>query len=423
MPSITDRIWRPRATLLLCLSALVVYGYWRRQSESPAMESSVSRYSISADSAALLGQPQNAFFASLYKQIIPLSDENIAFSPTSVFVGLMMTAEGATGETRSQLDQVLNIGPMQRRHEAISSLLQLWQQEDSVLFALANRIFVERSLQLNHSFQQLTSAHYFAEASPADFKYSAEKERQRINTYIESATESLIRDLLPRKSLSANTRLVLTNALYFKANWATKFTSGAMEPFRLMNGQEVDTQMMVQQARMRILQRDGYRVCEVPYKGENFVLDVFLPDDVRGMAVVDRAVVSGDAVEAMDTVRQQPMQLVQLKLPKMKMTTDTLQLKQALKALGMIRAFDASNAEFDGIAAEPLWIDEVYHKAAVEFTETGTEAAAATAVVAVALSVVHGPPAIQVHCDHPFMFVIRDVRVNAPLFVGRVMNP
>jgi len=218
------------------------------------------------------------------------------------------------------------------------------------------------------------------------------------------------------------TRLVLTNAIYFKGKWEEEFDPEATweEPFYLPDGSSVEVDMMHRVAWLSYTEGElggvRYQAVELPYAGEELAMVVLLPERA-GFAAFEGAL-DAEALEAILAGLRRAQ--VELALPRFSFTS-TFQLSAALRDLGMLRAFTDA-ADFSGMdGARDLHIDEVYHKAFIEVSEEGTEAAAATGV-AIALAVAP-QQSVVVRVDHPFLFLIRDRVTGAVLFLGRVLDP
>jgi len=223
--------------------------------------------------------------------------------------------------------------------------------------------------------------------------------------------------------VNATTRLVLANAIYFLGIWGDPFPKRltAAAPFHLTASESHDVPMMHQAELFRFAVTDGVKVLEMFYKGLALAMTLVLPDQKGGL----------DAVEA----RLSPATLdawfgalaadrVDVALPRFEVDpAGSLALQPTLEALGMPLAFNPNNADFTGITTPSLSIDNVFHKAFVKLDEDGTEAAAATAVVAHTRRLGPPPPKVEFHADHPFLFFLRDVRSGMILFMGRVSDP
>ncbi|MCK5212952.1 MAG: serpin family protein, partial [Dehalococcoidia bacterium] len=237
--------------------------------------------------------------------------------------------------------------------------------------------------------------------------------------WVEEQTEDRIKDLIPEGGINTMTRLVLTNAVYFNAAWASQFEEGFTSPgpFYLLDGREIEVPLMRQTDSFRHGTGPDFDVIELPYDGYELSMVIMVPQTGHFETFeqsLDYAVVQS-AIDGLKTGQ------VALAMPRFKMET-SFSPNEALAQLGMGIAFEPSVADFSGMdGTRDLFISDVIHKAFVEVDEAGTEAAAATAVVMEATAMPAEPVALTI--DRPFVFLIRDVETNTILFVGRVMNP
>jgi serpin B len=218
------------------------------------------------------------------------------------------------------------------------------------------------------------------------------------------------------------TRMVLTNAIYFKSNWAEQFEKSATRdgPFHLAAGGDVTAAMMHQQHRMNYMEGDRFQMVEIPYLGHQFSMLVFLPREVTGLAEFEKTLNADDLDKWLKSVR---FRKVELFLPRFK-TTSQFSLSTVLKAMGMTDAFSPGTADFSGMTtAEKMFISEVIHKAYVDVNEEGTEAAAATAVAMLGTAMPRPEEPVVFKADHPFVYLIRHRMTGSILFVGRLVDP
>jgi len=376
----------------------------------------------------MLVSGNNAFALDLYQQL-RTQEGNLFYSPYSISLALGMTYAGARGETETQMSEVLHFGlPQARLHPAFNALAQelakrgeATSEEDQPLqLDIANAVWAQEDYTFLDEFLDLIATHYGAGIRLGNFITQAETIRQEINTWVSDQTHGKIEDLVPQGALDAMTRMVLVNAIYFKADWREQFDpeSTSEAPFHLLAGSEVNVPMMsAERFGLPYIRGDGYQAIELPYKGDTAVMDILLPDADKFSAFE----ASLDA-QTLETILSglQPVS-ARLRMPKFKFASE-FSLAEYLAESGMSDAFDASRADFSGMTGNrDLYIDNVYHKAFVAVDEAGTEAAAATAVV---MKITSAPVIdLELTIDRPFLFVIRDLPSGQILFVGRVMNP
>ena len=383
---------------------------------------------VSKDTAAV-AEGGNAFGFDLYARLAEKKG-NLFFSPSSIHTALAMTYAGARGDTASQMAGTLHYELEGRRlHPAFSKLIQQLnnprldrEKKPAYELIVSNALWGQRGYPFRDSFTNLAQASYEAGLEQMDFARQPEPSRVRINDWVAEKTRQKIKDLIPPGCITPLTRLVLTNAIYFKSNWAQKFQKRATrdEAFRLAPGRSVRAPMMRQQKRHRYMESSLLQALELPYRFHDLSMVVLLPRKVAGLAAVEKAL--GAKALAGWLAQLRPVS-VEVTLPKFKYTSQ-FELAPTLKSMGMADAF-SGRADFSGMTtAEKLFISNVIHKAFVAVDEEGTEAAAATAVIMRATGMIRQPERPKVFkADHPFLFLIRHRASGAILFVGRVADP
>jgi serpin B len=346
---------------------------------------------------------------------------NLFFSPYSISTALAMTYAGARGETEKQMANALHFTlPNQRLYNAFGTLQkQLVQDEKSrgYQLLLANALWGPKSVTPLKEFLDLNQYYYGAGFSQLDFANETEKSRQIINHWVEEKTKEKIKELIPQGGVDRLTLLVLTNAIYFKGEWKTKFETKDTKraDFAISAKDKVEIDLMHITENFKYYADKRLEVIELPYKGDELSMLVFLPKETEGIKEIENTLTAKSInvlLSKMETTK------VDVYFPKFKMTWGTFSLNNALIALGMRDAFGAG-ADFSGIyGGRGIWISNVFHKAFIEVNEEGTEAAAATAVVMMKVAL-----NIEFRADHPFIFIIKDNRSGSILFMGRVMNP
>jgi serpin B len=398
--------------------------------EAPRSPPGAAAAPPSTDELVGLAKSHNAFALDFYARA-RAAKGNLALSPLSIATALTMTWAGARGETAAQMQKVLHLeGSPDRALDAAGKLVASYEGAgQKVTLRLANRLFGEKSYTFDAGYLDRIRAAFGAPLEPVDFRGGADVTRQHINAWVAAQTQDRIKDLLPPASVDAAARLVLVNAIYFLGDWAQPFKKEATGPasFSTTAADRKDVPTMHQTADLRFAAADHVKVLELPYQGGDLTMTLVLPDAADGL----------DAVEARLTPSTLDAWLgalaatkVVVSLPKIEIDPPTpLSLADTLQAMGMPLAFDPARADFTGIANPPspadrLYVTRVFHKAFVKVDEKGTEAAAATAVVLSprALRRQEQPPA-EFKADHPFLFLLRDVRSGMILFMGRVSDP
>lgn len=366
------------------------------------------------------------FALDLYRQLKG-NGENIFFSPYSISEALGMTYVGARAETESQMAKALCFSLDQTRlHHAFADLrhqLGARQQEDSVELDIANMLWPQSGYKLKPEFLNTCKQAYGVEIRQLDYVGNTEGSRQTINSWVAERTRNKILDLIPPNVLGPVTRLVLTNAVYFKAAWKAAFDSLQTQdaPFILANSETTYRKFMNRQAQFLYTQTPTAQVLQIPYRNDGFSMLILLPKAVDGLPKLEESL-TADSIRNWRAHLQ--TNIVNVFLPKFKLTS-TFRLKELLASLGMTNAFD-STADFSGVTDQDrLCINEVIHKAFVYVSEEGTEAAAATAVVMgmIETSVGLEPTIIQFRADHPFLFLICENSTGAVLFLGKLTDP
>lgn len=375
----------------------------------------------------------NAFAVELYGQLGNQSG-NLFFSPESISTALAMTYAGARADTASEMAKTLHFAlPPGQSHPAMSALLRDRNAaHDGYQLKEADALWVEKSYSLLPEFLKLNKDNYEAGLNQVDFKNATEESRQTINLWVEQRTENKIRELLGPGSLNSDTRLVLTNAIYFKGDWEKPFKKEDTkdEDFHLTAAQAIKTPLMHMTSGIHGLNYfdgDSFQALEIPYKNKELSMIVLLPKAIEGLSAFEQSLSPAKMQQLLDQLR--PAGKVIVTMPKFKIEAQ-FGLGDTLIAMGMKEAFDRNMADFSGMASRKtmqrdgnLYISAVIHKAYVDVNEEGTEAAAATAVAVRMTGVPSRRPSIIFCADHPFMFLIRDNRSGSILFIGRVTNP
>jgi serpin B len=365
-----------------------------------------------------------AFGLDLYGQLNKEAG-NLFLSPFSISTALGMVAAGAHGDTLDEMTKVLYLPKY--APAAFSAVLKSLNEEPDAKkrgFALttANALWAQKGYPWKPEYKKLVATAYGAGLFDVDFISTPEEARGAINTWVQKETQEKIKDLLPRGAVTRDTRLVLTNAIYFKGTWLDPFKKEATKdlPFTLADGMKVEAPLMFRRGGYGYAETDALQVLDLPYVGRRISMTVILPRKPNGLPAVEKDL-TGDKLAAMLKSLRLEKQ-VHVYLPRFK-TEKSFTLNQPLKALGMKAAF--SGADFSGMhtGGEQLDITAVIHKAFVDVNEEGTEAAAATGVVVGLTSAAPPPKPKYFKADHPFLFLIRDHKTGSMLFLGRVENP
>ena len=366
----------------------------------------------------------NSFAFDLYRQLAK-NKGNIFFSPYSISSALAMTYAGARGETARQMAEVMHFNLAQEKlHPAFFELTSIFNAPGKdYQLSVANALWGQIDYEFLPDFVEITNKYYGAGFKEVDYVGAREQARQMINLWVAGKTNGRIKDILQSEDLTELTRLVLTNAIYFKGKWQIQFKPEATKtmPFQVSANERVDVPMMHQVAKFNYAENDQAQVLELPYAGGDLSMVILLPKPGYELAELE-SMLSPELVQSW--LSDLSMEKVEVFLPRFKLE-ERFVLNRELQRLGMVDAFDEVRADFSGMTPGPqLYISTVIHKAFVEVNEEGTEAAAATAVVMnakMSVSVMERPHLFL--ADHPFVFAIRDLRSGSILFMGRLSRP
>jgi len=378
--------------------------------------------------ASAVAQANNAFALDLYANLRE-QPGNLFLSPHSIHVALAMTSAGARGQTAQQMANVLHFTlPQDKLPGAFAGLIKDLNTGgkigDRELYKLvvANALWAQKDYPFHADFQNVVSANYGAALGRVDFINATEDARLEINRWVEKQTNDKIKDLLQPGVLTPLTRLVLTNAIYFKSNWANQFPKFATRdaPFHVTSDKTTQVKMMHQAERFAYLEADGLQAVELPYIGNRLSMVVLLPAKVDALGELEKTLTGAKLTEWVGGLKARR---VQLALPRFTFSSQ-FSLSRTLQSLGMTDAFSPAAADLSGIATvDKLFIQAVIHKAFVDVNEEGTEAAAATAVAIGVKAILEPDQPVVFTADHPFLFVIRHRDSGTILFLGRVVNP
>lgn len=343
-------------------------------------------------------------FANSVERILARAGGNTVFSPTGVAVAFAMASAGARGRTVDDIAGVFGFPEQPRLHAAMSALTSVLDGQADL--SLANSLWAQAGFDIEPEFADTLAAHYGAGVWMTDFVRDPGGSRSAINGWVASATRDRIPELLGEGAIGERTRLVLVNAVYLKAAWATAFSESATAgaPFHRADGATVSVPTMrATGLDARYVLGDGYTAVELPYVGGELAMLIVVPDDAgASFPQLGTGLTAGP---------------VNLALPRWE-SRAALDLASVMTELGLA----LPGGDLSGIAPD-LEIGTAVHAADITVDEQGTEAAAATAIVIRTTSAVVGPPPVDIVVDRPFLFAVRHVSTGAPLFVGRVMDP
>ena len=356
------------------------------------------------------------------------SGKSFIYSPLSITYVLGMTNDAAVGETEKELEQTLGFheGGIQAVNDFCKKLIDgLPKVDNKVQLNIANAIFLNKNYQLKQQFEQDMQEYYDAKAEALDF--SSPETLSYINDWCSKKTNGMIPTILD--GVNPNVVSYLLNAIYFKADWASKFDekNTKTETFTTENG-TTQLPLMHQKVLISYLKNATCSAVIIPYGSGLWNMTVLLPeagkttDDVINMAVNSTLLNNqGWCDNPGDTF--QPCE-VDLKLPRFKTASDTDNLGEGglislLRQMGIRRVFDSYSAQIPNMTDVPVYIKMMRQKAAIEVNEEGSEAAAVTAAGFVNTSMPQEYPKASFHANRPFVYVIREASSGVILFVGK----
>jgi serpin B len=358
-------------------------------------------------------------------------DGNIAFSPVSIGVTLGMARAGADGRSADQLDAFFDATDPGTLHRSLNGAVESLQaltgpvqlasgDMGEIELTNANALWGQSGATWQDAFLDELRRGYDASMWTADYAHDPGQARIDINDWVAEHTREHIRDLIPDGVLTTDTRLVLTNAMFFKAPWTDELDPvDGKQPFTTAAGDEVKAHFMTTTASLDVQQGDGWQAVSLPYAGGKLAMTFILPDEGK-LARFEKGL--DDDLLHQALTGGEPT-LVELTLPKFDLAQRT-PVSEVLKGLDVTEPF-TTETDFEPMSTDPdvqpLHLSDVLHQATVTIDEHGTEASAATAAVFETVGAPIGATAIDL--DSPFLFVIHDTANGTPLFIGRVSDP
>lgn len=381
----------------------------------------------------------SAFSLELHQTMVKMGNNNevannVVVSPLSIAITLALASAGAQGATRKQIAAVLKLPEGDPLHEFSSQLKSVVLADGSgqggPLLNFVNRTWVEQTLKLRPSFQKLLKDSYGSEVGSVDFLHEPNEAREKVNAWAKEETNGRIEDLLPEGSIDASTRMVLSNALYFKGAWDNPFAESNTKDseFYLLDGTSLKVPMMQSKKNQYIKSFQTFKALRLRYAAGNdrriFSMYILLPHEKKGLQDLEQSLTQEALSHALSQITLE-VPVTDFQLPKFKISCG-FEVLQALQTLGLTLPFsqDADFTEMlDSTVTDDLYISNIFHKAFVEVNEKGTEAAAATgAVIRLKCAPMFGQSEDFV-ADHPFLFVIKEELTKVILFTGHVTNP
>lgn len=369
-------------------------------------------------------EASNNFTFKIFSEIEnEYSDENIFFSPLSMTMALSMAMNGADGETKQQIKDVIDFGNFtdEEINAAFKSLHDAFETLDSkVEISLANSGWYKENYSLVENYRNILIDYYYAEIAGLDFLDPASVDI--INDWIADKTKDKIKDMI--SELDPSTVLVLVNAIYFNGSWTYEFDEDETYDgvFRGLNNENINCKMMKSgKVKTKFYITEERTVATLPYGDGNFEMVLYMPTSDSDLQTV---ISDMDAEKLSNVLNMAEEDSIVVNMPKFKIETETISIKDMLRNLGMEIPF-SDMADFTNIFGpdHTILISDVMHKAFIEVNEEGTEAAAATVVVFIESSIGGGSDEVILYFNRPFIFFIREVSSAEILFAGKLIKP
>jgi serpin B len=382
------------------------------------------------DATAPLAEGNNRFAWSLY-ETLEGKPGNLFVSPASISGAFGLLYPGAAGETATQMAAVFGFDGLPA--EAFAGTQNTLNgavvaDTDKTKLTVANAVWLREGSTLQAPYRNAVEGIMKAKVALVDFTKPAAA-AGLINSWVEDHTNDKIHDLIPPSAIRPGlTELILTNAVWFKADWNSPFKAEATQDgtFYAPTG-EITAKLMSQTLKKaRYLSRDGYGALDLDYAGDDYALTVILPDAQDGLPGVAAAMTPDSFTALLSDMDNAETKRVHLVLPKVSIEAD-YELNDAMIALGMGDAFTGA-ADFSGLieGAGPgdLFISKVLHKTFLDIDEKGTEAAAATAIMMERTAIfIPDEEPVEFRADHPFLIALRHKPTGTVMFIGRIEAP
>lgn len=362
-----------------------------------------------------LVEGNSAFAVQLYGKL-GSSEGNLLFSPYSISSALGMTYAGARGNTAKQMRDVLHVqlsqGELSRAFKGLNRELLAAAGRGGQTLDIANGLFLTGG-NVSDGYKAVLKKDFDAGIFSGGLA--------AVNDWVKRKTGGKIEKILD--GLNPNSVCVILNAIYFKGVWEKQFDRNATRdaPFTVSPTRRVTVPLMYQHGSFTALAEKEFQAVSLPYRGNGLSMVVLLPRAVDGLPGLEKQVTGQNLKSWLAKLDRQPRRKMHLYLPKFRLTTD-YDLAKPCADMGMKDAFSPKRADFRGMGWKKgdLWISQIRHKAFMEVNEEGTEAAAATGVEIATKAFI---PEQEFRADHPFLFIIRDARSGAILFLGRMVDP
>jgi len=415
------------ATIIIVVIVIGVgvgfYLYFRQDENGPEIKVNYSEATPAMVEEVVTGI--NDFTFDLYAKL-KLKNGNLFFSPYSISACLAMVYEGADGKTAQEIREVFHYpeDDLTRRAGYASVFNGLNQKDKDYTLNTANALWAQQDFSFLDSYLSMIEEYYGGRTTNLDFKVDPLGSRDTINNWVEEQTNDKIEDLISEEAITDNTKMILTNAIYFYGDWLKQFPKDKTEQddFQVTPDNKVQADMMhLSGEKFNYMEDSQLQMLELPYKGNEISMLILLPkdDDIAGLEESLTNKNLTDWKEAMTKEYE-----VNTFLPKFTFTK-RFSLSDILQEMGMPTAFSSLKADFSKMTDAQggvLFISDVVHQAFVDVDEEGTEAAAATATQ-MEFTTSAPEPVVTFRADHPFIVIIQEKNAGNILFMGRVNDP
>uniref|UniRef100_A0A672TS82 Serpin domain-containing protein n=1 Tax=Strigops habroptila TaxID=2489341 RepID=A0A672TS82_STRHB len=382
-----------------------------------------------------IGAASTEFCVDVFRELkVQHVNENIFYSPLSIISALSMVYLGARENTRAQIDQVVHFdkitgfgdtvesqcGSSLSVHNSLKNMFaQITQPKDNYSLNFASKLYAEETYPILPEYLQCVKELYKGGLETISFQTAADQARELINSWVESQTNGMIKNILQPSSVDPQTAMVLVNAIYFKGVWEKAFKDEeTQQSVALIRSENRPVQMMYQfgSFKVAVVASEKIKILELPYTSGQLTMLVLLPDEISGLEQLENAITFEKLTEwtSADIMEEKKIKVF---LPRMKIE-EKYNLTSVLVALGITDLF-SSSANLSGISsAESLKMSEAVHEAFVEVYEAGSEVVGSSGAGLEAAS-----DSEEFRADHPFLFLIKHNPTNSILFFGRCFSP
>jgi serpin B len=390
---------------------------------NPVATVSLDETGVTPEGINATAEANNQFAFDFYTK--HKSDSNFFFSPYSVSSAMSMVYEGAKGDTATQISDVFHLPDIKVLESSSARLYnEINKANKSYSLNTANALWAQKDYAFLPDYLNTVGEYYGGKLTNLDFKINTENSRITINNWVADQTNQKIKDLIPQGTIDSFTRLVLTNAIYFKGKWDKQFVKINTKPedFDVALGNTIKTdtmQLTGEDANFKYAEDNNVQILNLPYQGNDLSMILILPKTGKSIQDAEKYL----SVKELSGLKSEMQNIrVNVYIPKFKLETKYF-MKEDLSNMGMPAAFSGF-ADFSGMTGnKDLTIGQVIHQAFVEVNEEGTEAAAATAITMQATAM-QSPVSIKTfRADHPFLFLIQQNSTGNILFLGRLNNP